>query len=160
LMEYVLVHELTHALQDQSFDLGQLDASTRTDDETQLTVQAVIEGDAERVADDYYDRQSTSWQDQGDSAQGAGQPSDTPIVDVYKALPYVFGEDFVMGLYDKGGNAAVDDAFRSPPTTSAQLLHPADWLAGTKPAPVAPDRPATPPGDLADVGSLGQLGLW
>jgi hypothetical protein len=159
-MEYTLVHELTHAIQDQNFDLSRLDASARTDDETVLTVKALIEGDAERVADDYYDQQPSSWQDAVDSDQGSAQQSATPVVDIYGAIPYVFGEDFVTQLYDKGGNAAVDTAFHSPPTTSQQLLHPEQWLAGTLPAPVPPTRPATPPGDLADVGSLGELGLW
>ena len=65
-----------------------------------------------------------------------------------------------MGLYDEGGNAAVDTAFHAPPTTSQQLLHPEQWLKGTVPAPVPPTRPAAPPGELADVGSLGELGLW
>ena len=160
LMEYTLVHELTHAIQDQNFDLSTLDSSTRTDDETILTVRAVVEGDAERVADDYYDRQSSSWQDQVDSADGSSPSSASPIVDVYGAMPYAFGEQFVMGLYDKGGNHAVDQAFRGPPTTSAQLLHPDKWLAGTMPAPTPPERPAAPAGDLADIGVLGQLGLW
>jgi hypothetical protein len=159
-MEYTLVHELTHALQDQNFDLGRLDASARTDDETILTVRALIEGDAERVADDYYDTQSTSWQDAVDGDQGSAQQSATPIVDIYGAMPYVFGEDFVSGLFDKGGNAAVDAAFHAPPSTSQQLLHPEQWLSGRVPTPVPPSRPATPPGHLADVGSLGELGLW
>ena len=158
-MEYTLVHELTHAIQDQNFDLGKLDASVRTDDETVVTDKALIEGDAERVADDYYDQQSSSWQDAVDSEEGSAPQSATPIVDIYGAIPYVFGEDFVMGLYDKGGNAAVDTAFRAPPTTSQQLLHPEQWLAGSLPAPVPPTRPATPRGDLADVGSLGEVGL-
>ena len=159
-MEYTLVHELTHAIQDQNFDLGRLDASARTDDETILTVRALIEGDAERVADDYYDQQATSWQDAVDADEGSATQSATPIVDIYGAMPYVFGEDFVSGLYDKGGNAAVDLAFHAPPSTSQQLLHPGEWLSGRVPTPVPPTRPATPPGDLADVGSLGELGLW
>ena len=159
-MEYTLVHELTHAIQDQNFDLGRLDASARTDDETILTVRALIEGDAERVADDYYDQQPTSWQDAVDGDQGSAPESPTPIVDIYGALPYVFGEDFVGGLFDKGGNAAVDAAFHAPPSTTQQLLHPDEWLTGRVPTPVPPSRPATPPGKLADVGSLGELGLW
>ncbi len=159
-MEYTLVHELTHALQDQTFDLSRLEASARTDDETGLTIRALVEGDAERVADDYYDEQTTAWQNSVDSVENSGSASTTPIVDVYAGMPYAFGEPFVYGLLDAGGNRAVDAAFRKPPTTSAQLLHPARFYAGSLPAPTPPTRPKAPPGDLADVGALGQLGLW
>ncbi len=159
-MEYTLVHELTHALQDQNFDLGRLDASARTDDETILTTRALVEGDAERVADDYYDEQSTAWQDQVDADQGSAPASSAPIVDVFEGIPYAFGEQFVDGLVKAGGNAAVDKAFRTPPATSAQILHPAQWLDGSLPAPTRPPTPKAPPGDVADIGVLGQLGLW
>lgn len=161
-MEYTLVHELTHALQDQTFDLGALDSTVRTDDETILTVRAVIEGDAMRVSDDYYDEQTTAWQDAVDADQGSGSgSSDTPIADTYEGLPYAFGEHFVAGVAAAGGNAAVDKAFRSPPQTSAQLLHPKEWSAGQLPAPAAVAAPqVTKRRDVADRGVLGQVGLW
>lgn len=159
-MEYTLVHELTHALQDQTFELSRLEASARTDDETILTIRALVEGDAERVADDYYDQQTTAWQDAVDADQGSGSASSTPIVDVYEGVPYIFGETFVDGLVAAGGNDAVDAAFRKPPTTSAQIVHPDRFFAGTLPAPTPPPAPKAPAGDLADTGVLGQLGLW
>ncbi len=53
-VEYTLVHELTHANQDQSFILSALKTRTRTDDETAVTLQSVIEGEAVLVSDDYY----------------------------------------------------------------------------------------------------------
>ena len=162
-MEYTLVHELTHALQDQTFDLSALDRSVRTDDETILTVRAVIEGDAMRVSDDYYAEQGSAWQRQVDADQGSGSSgtSDTPIADTYEALPYAFGEHFVSGVAEVGGNSAVDKAFRLPPTTSAQLLHPKEWSAGTLRAPSAvPSPQVTTKSDVTDRGVLGQVGLW
>ncbi len=161
-MEYTLVHELTHALQDQNYDLSAMDRKERTDDETGLTVTALVEGDAERVADDYYDQQPTAWQHAVDQDQGSSQASDVPTVDVYEGMPYEFGEHFVDGLVEAGGNKAVDDAFARPPTSSSQLLHPAEFAAGSLATPVtlkASDLP-TLPGKLADTGVMGQLGLW
>ncbi len=162
-MEYTLVHELTHALQDQAFDLTALDKAVRTDDETILTVRAAIEGDAVRVADDYYAEQSAAWQRQVDADQGSGSSStsDTAFADIYEGLPYAFGERFVSRVADAGGNAAVDRAFRSPPQTSAQLLHPKEWSAGQFPAAAAVSQPpVAKPRDVADRGVLGQVGLW
>jgi hypothetical protein len=159
-MEYTLVHELTHALQDQTFDLSALQKSVRYDDETALALQSVVEGDAERVADDYYDEQTQAWQDSVDNAQSGGSASAVPVVDTIDGLPYVVGETFVDALFSAGGNAAVDHAFKAPPTTSQQLLQPQKWLAGTVPAPARPPWPAKPDGDLADRGVLGVAGFW
>lgn len=159
-MEYTLVHELTHALQDQAFDLGGMKSATRYDDESADTIRAVIEGDAVRVADDYYDQQDPAWQRSVDSDQGSGAASRQPIVDTLGALPYVVGSRFVGTLAHSGGNPAVDRAFTHPPTTSQQLLRPADWLAGRLPAPAPVPMPSPGSGQVADRGVLGQLGLW
>lgn len=159
-MEYTLVHELTHALQDQTFDLGKLRGAARYDDESALALQSVIEGDAERVADDYYDIQSTSWQDSVDSDQGQAPPSDVPVIDTLDAIPYEVGEPFVTEVFKAGGNADVDRAFTAPPTTSAQLLNARSWLAGLLPAPKRLPWPVLGHGKLADRGELGVIGFW
>jgi hypothetical protein len=112
------------------------------------------------MADDYYDEQTTTWQQQVDTDQGSAPASAAPIVDTFSGLPYAVGERFADALAERGGNKAVDAAFTHPPTTSAQLLHAADWAAGGRLAPPAVPAPPTPPGDVADRGVLGELGLW
>jgi hypothetical protein len=159
-MEYTLVHELTHAMQDQVFDLSALTSSPRNDDESAFATRAVVEGDAERIAEDYFDTQPQSWQDAVDAAENGAGRSSAPIVDIVRGAPYAVGLDFADGLYEQGGTEAVDSAFRSPPTTSQQLLHPQAWLAGKEPAPAEVPYPDEPAGDLADRGVLGELGLW
>jgi hypothetical protein len=52
-LRQVLVHELTHALQDQHFNLQRPDLEQR-DDETILTFDAVVEGDASRIEAAYF----------------------------------------------------------------------------------------------------------
>ena len=47
-----LVHELTHALQDQHFDLTKLDDAVETSGED-FALTALVEGDATSVEDDY-----------------------------------------------------------------------------------------------------------
>ena len=39
-------------------------------------------------------------------------------------FPYQQGLEFVMTLLDKGGYAAVDAAFKNPPVSTEQILHP------------------------------------
>ncbi|MDQ3896655.1 MAG: hypothetical protein M3326_05280 [Actinomycetota bacterium] len=43
-------------------------------------------------------------------------------------FPYAAGPDVVRALVERGGNAAVDEAFRTRPTTSEQVLHPDRFL--------------------------------
>jgi hypothetical protein len=159
-MEYTLVHELTHALQDQTFDLGKLRAAARYDDESALALQSVIEGDAVRVSDDYYDLQTTSWQRSVDDSQGQATASTEPVIDTLDQIPYAVGERFVTAVFAAGGNAAVDRAFTTPPTSSQQLLHGQEWAAGRAPGPQRLPWPVLDTGKLADRGSLGVIGFW
>ena len=162
-VEDTLVHELTHANQDQSFDLGALTGATTTTDETPDVLQAVVEGEATMVEKDYYDTQSPSWQQAVDADSESGSPSDIAAVDAQGAFPYVVGESFMEGLRRQGGTAAVEKAFTHPPTHSRDLADPAGWLAGTLPAVKAVPQPAlknTTSSDVADIGVLGARGLW
>ena len=82
------------------------------------------------------------------------------MVDTFDAIPYIVGESFVKAVYAALGNSGVDRAFLARPTTSLQLLHPRQWLAGLLPTPPRPPWPALGPGTLAYRGVLGVLGLW
>ena len=162
-VEITLVHELVHANQDQSFDLGKLWAATTTIDESPLALQALAEGEATVVEQDYYDAQSTPWQDAVDAADGSAVSSSVPVVDAMGGFPYRAGAAFVRGLRDEGGTAAVTKAWGDPPRWSRDLMDPMAWMAGTLPkvtVPSTPKSPNTDPADTADIGVLGVAGLW
>lgn len=163
IVEITVVHELTHANQDQSFDLARIAGATRTDDESWNALQSVIEGEATVVERDYAATQSEAWQRSVETSDAAGAPSDVPVVDTEAAFPYQVGADFVGAVRKAGGAAAVSRAFTSPPRWSRDLVAPQEWLAGTLPAVRLPASPASPTGkdaDVADVGVLGVEGLW
>jgi hypothetical protein len=160
-LEDTLVHELTHANQDQSFDLGGLWKATRTDDESATALRAVIEGEASLVELDFFDAQTPAWQAPVRSTGGSASP--LPIVDTLAAFPYQAGEQFVRTVRESGGTAAVSRMFAHPPLWSRDLFRPRQWLAGTLPAVRRPGFPASPTGskdDVADYGVLGVEGLW
>jgi hypothetical protein len=162
-VEITVVHELTHANQDQAFDLHRITGATRTDDESWNALQSLIEGEATVVERDYAATQDAAWQQSVRTSDGSGTPSDVPVVDTEAAFPYEIGADFVSGLRRAGGTAAVTRAFLSPPRWSRDLLAPEAWLAGSLPPVRLPARPASPSGsssDVADVGVLGVEGLW
>ena len=153
-----LVHELTHALQDQHFDLdtGRYDDA---EDESALGYSAVVEGDASRVEQAYLstlsqDEQSQAAQEQ--LAQVEGLEELPPALLQAAALPYLEGPALVRALLEAGGQARLDAAFASPPATSEQVLHPERFLAGEGAKPVPAPQPE---GEVVDSGVLGESTL-
>ena len=150
--QHVLVHELTHALQDQHFNLG---ADTSTDDEG-TAFRALVEGDAVRIEQAYIESLSPADRQQ---AQRGGEPppADVPSVLVeLLSFPYSAGLRFVQAVDRSGGQAAVDRAFEHHPQTTSEVIHPDRYLAAFQATPVA-DPPAD--GTVFDRGVLGELGL-
>src|SRR5688572_28609093 len=51
-------------------------------------------------------------------------------------FPYTEGLEFVRALYNRGGFSEVDRAYRDPPASTEQILHPSRYL-DTRDDPVA-----------------------
>ena len=155
----VLAHELTHALDDQWFDLNRPKLDN-ADDESGYGFSALAEGNARRVEDAYVASMSPSDQAQATFEQAdllAQHPEvlDLPsIVLTFAQSPYDDGSAFVQTLLTSGGQARLDAAFRIPPVTSEQILQPDRYIAGEGPVAVpAPKADAAPD----NVGVLGAL---
>ena len=122
-----LVHELTHALQDQ---LGQL--ARPEDSEARVGHDALIEGEAEHVeaawtealSDRERERLEAAEADTSDAASGDLEAVSPALVAVF-VLPYVVGEAMVEVL---DGAGELDGAFDDPPNSSADILDPSRWL--------------------------------
>ena len=137
-LRVTLVHELTHALQDQHFDLAALIDGDGGDSSAAVAGRALGEGDAMRIEDAYvseelteeeqaaYDEESQSDIEESEIAI-AGIPA---FIQASFAIPYALGAPFVQMLALDGGNDAVDDAFREPPDTEEHLFDPASFAAG------------------------------
>jgi hypothetical protein len=155
----VLAHELTHALDDQWFDLNRLQLDN-ADDESGYGFRALAEGNARRVEDAYVASMSASDQAQAIFEQAnllSQHPELRNLPQIMLTLaqsPYDDGSGFVQTLLETGGQARLDAAFRVPPTTSEQILDPQRYIAGEGPVPVpAPTADAAP----ENVGVLGEL---
>ena len=156
LLHRVVVHELTHALDDQHHPLDEVLLDLRT--EQSRALQALMEGDASRVDALFRDQLPAADRQAAEGVvDGIGDlPSSAGPFLQMLAFPYVAGPEFVKALVEAGGTAAIDEAFRSRPTTSEEVLHP-DRFLKRAPSVFVPGPGAD--GPLLGLGVLGELGL-
>lgn len=157
-----LAHELTHALQDQHFDLNR--SEDRLDADEQNLYRALVEGDATDVENKYVDRLSrTDQRDYDESQQNQADTSnleDVPeVLQVLEGAPYELGPPLVSVLRADGGRAELDRAFKKPPRSEEQLLDPSRFVDGDQPKHVA--RPRLGKGEhKLDDGAFGAFGWY
>ena len=145
-----LVHELTHALQDQHFDLTGLDRRVESSGED-FALTALVEGDATSVEDDYLFSLSDAEQDAyyeeapDDPLDPAPAASDDipPVLDLFFGGPYIYGSRYREVLRDAGGVKRVNRAFAKPPTSEEQIIDPVAATAAQ--AAAADPRPEARP---------------
>jgi hypothetical protein len=183
----VLAHELTHALQDQSFNLekymkpadADLDKKKEitfqdiANDEISTTRQAVVEGQAMVVLVDYMlAPMGQSLQDAPQVVEAlkqgmlVGSPDavqfqNAPIY-MKEALtfPYRYGIDFIAEMLTKGGKPQAFAAlFENPPRTTRQIMQPQTYLAGERlePMPLPDFRQVFKNYDRFDLGAIGEF---
>ncbi|MGH7565598.1 MAG: hypothetical protein ACREK2_02090, partial [Gemmatimonadota bacterium] len=163
----VVAHEVTHALQDQHFDLEHWLAELSPTEDGSLARAAVAEGDAMAAMIAYLLEPmgagvedlpplSNLLEGQG-GAIAAGYPTfDAAPAALQRLLmfPYVEGSDFVREALSRGGWEAVDRLYRDPPASTEQILHP-DRYFGARDEP----RTVTLPGEETGSAHIAE-GSW
>jgi hypothetical protein len=138
-----LAHELTHVLQDQHFNLVNLDNQSNTNDKSFATT-ALGEGDAVLTENDYgaslpqrQQRQATAEQNApsgpapsgGQKSGPSGPTGNSDYLGIVSEVPYVLGPDFVLTLFSINGTSRIDAAFQHPPKTELDIVNPSAYLA-------------------------------
>ena len=139
--QVIMAHELTHALEDQHFDLSKLPIEARGNDDRVLAATALVEGDATLVMNQYMvgGLSAASVRDAlastltTDVRQLASAPR---YLRNTLLFPYLCGQEFCGKLWAHGGWDALAEAFRHPPASSSQVLHPELYLANPREDPV------------------------
>ncbi len=147
----VIAHELTHALSDQHYDIDAMQKAVKHDDDQALALSALIEGEATLAM---MGAQMDDWDgskvikmpaadlDRGLSfitpfltIMGGGKSlrDAPPIISQSMTFPYLRGMVFCVKLANDGGWKAIDDAYRNPPMSTEQVIHPEKY--GAKPDP-------------------------
>jgi len=159
-------HEFNHALQDQYYDLNKIAPKHPASNDRSLAVHALIEGDA-IMLQTLWARSNLSQDDLIQLARVTASSDDilarAPLVVRTELLfPYIDGFNFVRQAYRQAGNdyAVLDDLFKNPPESTAQLLHPEKYRNHVHPVDVQLGDVAARLGpDWRKVGSgvLGEL---
>lgn len=183
----VLAHELTHALQDQSFGLGKwlkrnsedldkkkdITAADIEKDEADETLEAVVEGQAEAVMVDYllepvgrsvWNAPEVLAELEADMLKGDPDSivfKNAPIfLKESLTFPYRYGVEFVAAMGQEGGKPkAFAGLFQKPPQTTRQIMEPKTYLSGERiePLEVPNLREIFKNYERFDVGSMGEF---
>jgi hypothetical protein len=158
LLEFLLAHELEHALSDQRFGLSERDPAG---DDDLLAGLALIEGSATAVMIEYAARHLNPL---ALGAATAGLDPGTEEVPRFfvesLTWAYLRGAAFVGALREAGeGWERVDAALERPPESSEQVLHPGAYLRGERPLEVGVGvgALASRGWEVVDRGELGEF---
>jgi heme-degrading monooxygenase HmoA len=137
----IMAHELTHALQDQHFNLRRFDHWPKGDSDAELAAHALIEGDATMAMAMYVAsnplRALTFLKSMG-AMSIATEELDKAPRSVRESLlfPYQEGMNFTRALYKQGGWPEVSKAFTTLPQSTEQILHADKYFAREAPVKV------------------------
>src|SRR5215203_3692573 len=124
----VMAHELTHALQDQHFNLKRFENWPKGDSDAELAAHALIEGDA-TLAMTLYMAKNPMVALAFIRSLGGQETATEQFKQAPRALresllfPYEEGSAWATQLYKRGGWEMVSEAFTKLPQSSEQILH-------------------------------------
>ena len=143
----VMAHELTHALEDQHFQIEGWLKAARPNDDAELAREAFLEGSAMAAMVDYLLQgtgKSVNDMPEFDPSLLTGDIGDTPSMKkappfIKDALvfPYFAGMKFTAASLKPNGWPALDKIFQNPPVSTQQIMHPALYKSGHVPEKVA-----------------------
>jgi hypothetical protein len=167
----VMSHELTHALEDQHFQIEDWVKSAKPNDDAELAREAVLEGSAMAAMLEY------TLKDKGlqlkdlpdiDPSVFVGDLSETPMLKkappfIKDSLmfPYFNGLTFSTFLLKSGGWKGFSSVFSKPPASTQQIMHPDLYRAGRISLPLSLDLPEGLPGPewtRLEGNSMGEFG--
>ncbi|MFN3190926.1 MAG: alpha/beta hydrolase fold domain-containing protein [Aureliella sp.] len=136
-----LAHELTHALQDQLYDLNAMQDGIEDDDDMLIAFSALVEGDATLLM--FAEAQGGDISDMDPEAMratfnmmswmmplagGATYREAPPIFRDSLVFPYIQGMLFALSVAGENGWPAVHSSYRHPPLSTEQIMHPSKYL--------------------------------
>ena len=174
----VMAHELTHALEDQHYDLASV-MKRATNDDHAVAIKAVIEGSAMVTTLSILRTQGGIGKAKEEAALSSqarartvqGKPT---FVQMQLLLPYTLGFSFLLRgkpwelLFDGVRIEDIEQAYADPPRSTREVLHPEQYWGGRRERERERARALSLP-DLSKIlgpgwsqsvtGAIGELGL-
>ena len=137
----VMAHELTHALQDQHFNLRRFEHWPKGDSDAEMAARALIEGDATLSMTLYIAHNplgALAFLKSMKAGMAATQQLDSAPRALRESLlfPYLEGGQWTQELYKRGGWASVSRAFTDLPKSTEQIMHADKFFAHEAPVSV------------------------
>ena len=141
--DITLIHELTHAAQDQNFDLNTLPIELKTNDDLVLAVQGLVEGDATVVGlkwglkdqFEFYSKEMFASYKAGNLGE---EVKNVPAC-LRKSLgfPYGHGSEFILALLSRSKDdwSAISKVYADLPSSSEQIMHPQKYFGEARDYP-------------------------
>lgn len=132
----VMAHELTHALQDQHFNLKRFEKWPKGDSDAELAAHALIEGDATLAMMQYLGKHPmialsflrTSQESSAEQFKQAPRALRDSLI-----FPYQYGLTWATQVHRRGGWAMVSNAFTKLPLSTEQILHAEKYFSYERP---------------------------
>jgi hypothetical protein len=142
----VMAHELTHALEDQHFQIETWLKAARPNDDAELAREAFLEGSAMAAMVDYL-LQGTgkSVNDMpefdpslltGDIGDSPSMKKAPPFIKDALVFPYFAGMKFTAAALKPVGWNSLGKVFKNPPVSTQQIMHPTLYKSGHVPEKV------------------------
>jgi len=167
----VMSHELTHALQDQYFQIDAWVHAARPNDDAEMARETVLEGSAMAGMLEYMLRdKGLKLRDLpdvdpslfiGDLSQTPMLKQAPPFIKDSLLFPYFAGLTFSMNVLRTSGWSGFASVFERPPANTQQIMHPALYRSNQIPAPLKVNLPGGFPGkewNLLEENSMGEFG--
>jgi hypothetical protein len=137
-----MAHELTHALQDQHFNLKRFQKWPKGDSDAELAAHALIEGDATLAMTHYMAKNPmvalAFLRSLGDAETVSKEFKQAPRALRESLLfPYEEGSQWATKLYNRGGWELVSEAFTKLPQSTEQILHADKYFTYEAPQKIA-----------------------
>jgi hypothetical protein len=174
----VIAHELTHALEDQHYDLKAVQKKAGDDDDRSTAIAAAIEGSAMVVEMAFLSREPVTYKKaairevENERVRRADRVKTAPSFTQRSLLmPYILGITFLLRgniwNWDTGSGVRIsdlDEVYAKPPASTRHIIHPEQYWQHAKKqwTPMTlPDLSKTfgPGWSKATEGSIGELGL-
>jgi hypothetical protein len=148
LQKTVMAHELTHALQDQHFNLQRFDKWPDGDGDREMAIHALIEGEATALMIDYMlkpmgmsltkiPKAMLGQMNAEGAAPGMEIINSAPnAIRESLTFPYLNGLGFAYDLLKAQGWGDVSKAYKNLPHSTEQILHPAKYLTNELPVKI------------------------